>query len=192
MKYRSRQRETAPLTEAFRALGLATVAFPFSEVFEGEGEALWFHDGHLLVVGYGFRASARSVTLLRRVIGHIYRSYGIVPPRIVGIPLETPRFYHLDMAMLAVHATRAIVHESAFSNASLRRLREVISVSVINVSDSFCLNGICTRTTLYVHQLDPALRKLLKALTGLEIVENDVSEFEKAGGSVRCMILNTN
>ena len=68
-------------------------------------------------------------------------------------------------------------------------MRECIKLSVINVRDSFCLNAICTSTTLYVHTLDPAVRKLLKALTKLEIVETDVSEFEKAGGSVRCMIL---
>ena len=99
MKYPSRQKETEPLSNAFRMRGYITAAFPTSAVFEGQGEALWFHGGHLLVVGYGFRASARTVTLLRRVLGHIYRSYGVVAPRVVGVPLETPRFYHLNVAM---------------------------------------------------------------------------------------------
>jgi len=192
MKYVSRIRETPPLTEAFQALGFKTPTFPVTEVFEGQGEARWFHGGHLLFVGYGFRATARSVTLLRRILGEIYKSYRVLPPRVVGLKLESPYWYHLDMAMLTVHPTFAIVHESAFSKSTLAKMRDFIKVVPIRVGDvdQFCLNAVPTKTKLYVHTLDPSLRRLLGALTGLTIVENDVSEFEKAGGGVRCMILD--
>jgi N-dimethylarginine dimethylaminohydrolase len=189
MKFPSRQKETAPLKKAFDEIGFKTVDFP-NEVFEGQGEAHWFHNGRLLLVGYGQRCTAKSVTMLRRLIGQIYRSYGVEPPMVIGVQLESPYLYHLDMAMLAVNATTAVVHEAAFSKASIRKLKTFVKLAQIRVDDPFCLNGICTASKLYVHTLNPAIYNLLKAITGLAIVENDVSEFEKAGGSVRCMVLS--
>jgi hypothetical protein len=37
---------------------------------------------------------------------------------------------------------------------------------------------------------DKAVKKVLEGVTGLRIREVDVSEFEKSGGSVRCMTLD--
>ena len=190
MKHESRKLETPRLKKAFATIGYRTIDFPSTDVFEGQGECQWFRNYKLLLVGYGFRSTARSVTTLRRTLGAIYNSYGVTPPQVIGLPLESPFLYHLDMAMMAVNARSCIIHEIAFSKATIRKLKEFVKVSQIRVADAFCLNAICTSTKLYVHALHPDVRKLLKAITGLDIVENDVSEFEKAGGSVRCMVLD--
>jgi N-dimethylarginine dimethylaminohydrolase len=189
MKYPSRQKETGPLEKEFVKMGYKTIKFT-DEVFEGQGEARWCQEGHVLLVGYGFRSTVRTVTLLRKLLNEVYASYNVLPPTVVGLKLETPLFYHMDMAMLVVNANHVVVHETAFSQQTVKKMRTFVKVAQIRVADPFCLNGICTKTKLFVHALTPPVRSLLKAVTGLTIVENDVSEFEKAGGSLRCMILD--
>lgn len=186
MKYSSRIQETVKIKQLFEEMGFITYAS--LDVFEGQGETKWFLNDTLLLVGYGFRCMA--VASLRNLLGRIYKLYGVVPPRVIGLELISPYWYHLDMAMAYVNSTTAIVHEAAFAPHTIKRIRKLIQVAQIRVDDPFCLNCICTTDTLYTHVLKPSVYKLMRALTKLDIVEIDVSEFEKAGGSVRCMILD--
>jgi N-dimethylarginine dimethylaminohydrolase len=190
MMHSNRKSETLYATKCLQQLGYKTYPFPTQHVFEGQGEAKWFHDGHVLVVGYGYRSSAASVTALRRLLIRIYNEHRVIPPRVVGVQLQTPSLYHLDIAMLKLGESRAIVHDCAFNAAGLKKLRAVMSIVSIRVHDPFCLNAVRFSGGIVTHKLHPDVRRLLRSVTRSTIIEVDVSEFEKTGGSIRCMILD--
>jgi N-dimethylarginine dimethylaminohydrolase len=196
MKYEQRRDEVPYIEDIFKERHIKYVQFPGSAKapFEGMAEAKWFEGGELLVVGYGHRASKQSVRILRSLLKDIYDTYGVEPPRVVSFQLQTPLYYHLDMAMLEYGPTECIVHKAAFSTADIARLRTELgerNVHIIETDDGFCLNAVIEGETLYTHILsDPTIKSKLEKITGRSVVELDTGEFEKSGGSVRCLVFD--
>jgi N-dimethylarginine dimethylaminohydrolase len=95
--------------------------------------------------------------------------------------------------MLEVNETTCIVHKRSMTAASVTALRKAgLTVHVIDTKDSFCLNAVISNGTLVTHKLEPDLGSTLKTLSGCHrLIEVDTSEFEKSGGSVRCMTLSS-
>jgi N-dimethylarginine dimethylaminohydrolase len=93
--------------------------------------------------------------------------------------------------MLEVNETTCIVHKRSMTAASIASLRKAgLTVHVIDTKDSFCLNAVISNGVLVTHKLESGLGDTLKKLTGCHrLLEVDTSEFEKSGGSVRCMTL---
>jgi len=192
MRFNSRRRELKYTKWILEDLRVKTVSLPADIVFEGQAETVWFDGGQLLVVGYGFRSSKETVTALRTLLSEVYHSYGVEPPTVLGVKLKSPDFYHLDMAVLAYSPTGAIVQEKAFSPATVTRLREMIgTVTATNTEDRFALNVIVEQDKIISHIMtDTNFKEQLTILTGLPIVECDVSEFEKSGGAIRCLVFD--
>jgi N-dimethylarginine dimethylaminohydrolase len=191
MKYEQRKRELPYLMGIYNDLGLNMIPFP-NEIFEGQAELKWFHGGTLAVGGYGFRSTRKSFTVLNKLLSSIYSQKGLQPPKLLVLKLEDPLYYHLDVAMLEYDDTKCIVHKKAFSAESIASLKKFLgskNVSVIDVEDSICLNAVVDGDTLVTHKLDKKDKKLLEDLTKRKVHEVNTSEFEKSGGSVRCMTL---
>jgi N-dimethylarginine dimethylaminohydrolase len=191
MKYEQRKRELPYLMGIYNDLGLNMIPFP-KEIFEGQAELKWFHGGTLAVGGYGFRSTRKSFTVLNKLLSSIYSQKGLQPPKLLVLKLEDPLYYHLDVAMLEYDDTKCIVHKKAFSAESIASLKKFLgskNVSVIDVEDSICLNAVVDGDTLVTHKLDKKDKKLLEDLTKRKVHEVNTSEFEKSGGSVRCMTL---
>ena len=183
MKYAQRRAESAFIQQMVAA---RLVEFPGPDPFEGEGECKWFHQGRLLVVGYGFRCTRRSVQVLERLLNEIYAAHGATPPKVVGVKLISPLFYHLDMALLPVAEDHALVNPAAFHDLSA--LQDHLQLTLFKSSDTFALNAVIQGKRLITHKLTAQTRRQLAKLTGKQIVEVDVGEFEKAGGSIRCLV----
>lgn len=191
MKYEQRKRELPYLMGIYNDLGLTMIPFT-KEVFEGQAELKWFYGGTLAVGGYGFRSTRKSFVVLDKLLSSIYSEKGLEPPKLLVLKLEDPLYYHLDVAMLEYDDTKCIVHKKAFSAESVASLKKFLgskNVSVIDVEDSICLNAVVDGDTLVTHKLDKKDKKLLEDLTKRKVFEVDTSEFEKSGGSVRCMTL---
>jgi N-dimethylarginine dimethylaminohydrolase len=192
MKYQQRKDELPYLKEIFKDIGINTIEFPSSEPFEGQAEAKWFHGGKLLVCGYGHRSTKKSFKVLNNMLKTIYEANGVAAPKLLVLPLESADYYHLDVAMLEF-GDSCIIHKRAFSPASIRKLKTALgdsNVHVIDTTDSFCLNAVVQGNELLTHKVTDGLKKQLEDITGLKVVQNDTSAFEKSGGSVRCMILD--
>ena len=195
MKYKQRKEELPYLEVIFEKMGLATVEFPGDQScpFEGQAEIKWFAGGKKAVAGYGFRATKKTFMILDKLLKKIYKHHGLVPPEILVLPLESPHYYHLDVAMLEFNDTHCIVHKRAFSTKSIHKLQDFLGethVHVIDTPDSFCLNAVVDGHTLVTHKLTDSLKKELESITGKHIKQVDTSEFEKSGGSVRCMTMD--
>lgn len=193
MKYKQRKDELPYLKEICVDQSLFALNFPTKDVFEGQAEAKWFHNGRLLICGYGHRATKKSFEVLDKFLKHIYSLYHRPAPKLLVLPLESADYYHLDVAMLEFNDDSCIVHKRAFSPASIKKLRATLGsskVHVLDTDDSFCLNAVVQRKTLLTHLLTEDVKQFLEKKTGLKVIQNDTDIFEKSGGSVRCMILD--
>jgi len=192
MKFEQRRNELKYLKEIYDDLHIKTIEFPgnLHAPFEGAAEAKWFNNGELLIMAYGHRSTKETVKHMRTLLNNIYTSYGLEPPRVISFPLQSPEYYHLDIAMLEISQSECIIHKDAIKMKDLQRITKYIDVNPIETDDKFCLNAICEGTDLITHKLKSKTRKILETITGRNIIECDTSEFEKSGGSVRCMVLD--
>lgn len=191
MKYKHRQDELPYLKQCFKSIHLPTIDYPGIEPFEGQAELKWFHGGRKAVCGYGYRSTKKTFAELDQLFQKLY---GDEKPELLVIRLVSRSYYHLDIAMLEYDDKRCIVHRNAISAASLRKLEQFLgkeNVTVLDTSDPFCLNAVVDGAHLITHKLtDPHLQSKLQSITGLTIKQVDTSEFEKSGGSVRCLTLD--
>jgi N-dimethylarginine dimethylaminohydrolase len=187
MKYASRARETDWIEQKFNTLKIKTIRFPSTNFFEGQGECVWMHNGRVLLFGYGYRSTAGTVKTLQRVLNRIYEAYGVEPPFVLALKLSRPNFYHLDLALLAISPTTCIVQDEAISN--LKKLQKYVAVHVLKTSDRFVLNSVVLPDKVVTHQLKNMRdRRFLEKYAQRPVVEVNVSEFEKSGGSVACLL----
>ena len=190
MKWSQRQAELPYLRDMYRKLRIDTIPFPTKEPFEGQAELKWFDRGRKAVGAHGFRSTRQSFRDLEALFRNLYDE----PPTLLVLPLQSANYYHLDVAMLEFNDKACIVHRGAFSPASIKKLKEFLgadNVTVIDTPDSFCLNAFVVGNHLITHKItDPKVKAVLEKKTGRHVIEVDTSEFEKSGGSVRCMTLD--
>lgn len=190
MKYESRARETVWVEKKLQNMKVKTIRFPKTQPFEGQGESCWFHNGELLVVGYGYRANSKSVQVLQHKLNQVYSAYGVEPPYVVGVKLTDPKFYHLDLAMCAVSHTSCLLRSGSITAASVQRVKKYLQLHILNTSDDFVFNLLVLPDKIVSHKLKHVRdKKFIEKHGQRPLVEVDVSEFEKAGGSVGCMSL---
>ena len=196
MKYKHRNEEVPYVKKMLEGLGIETLDFPgnASAPFEGQAEIKWFHGGKRAICGYGFRATKKSFSILKKLLDKLYKANGLPPVELLIIPLASPLYYHLDVAMLEFDDTSCIVHRNAFSKEAIEKIRDFLgkdAVHVIDTEDTLCLNAVIDGPFVVAHKLsDRAMKPVLERITGRLIKEVDASEFEKSGGSVRCMVLD--
>lgn len=190
MKYKQRQAELPYLKKIYHDMKLETIDYPGKEPFEGQAELKWFDGGRKAICGYGHRSTKQTFVELDRFFEKIY---GKEKPELLVIRLISPYYYHLDVAMLE-YDEKCIIHKRSVSPESLRKIEAFLgndNVTVIDTKDSFCLNAVVDGSHLITHKLsDPLLKGRLESLTNRKVKEIDTSEFEKSGGSVRCMTLD--
>ena len=191
MKYKQRQDELPYLKKIYHDMKLQTVDYPGKEPFEGQAELKWFDGGKKAICGYGHRSTKQTFVELDRFFEKIY---GSEKPELLVVRLVSPYYYHLDVAMLEYDDSKCIIHKHSVTPTSLREIERFLgkaNVTVIDTKDSFCLNAVVDGSHLITHKLsDPKLKGLFESLTNRTVKEIDTSEFEKSGGSVRCMTLD--
>ena len=179
---RFRHDERAPEGPAyldwFRARGYEGVATS-RHVSEGEGDYLTA--GAWLLAGTGFRTDRRA---------HAEAQEFFARP-VIGLTLVDPRYYHLDTALAVLDERTIMYYPAAFSAGSRAVLEELFEVT-IEASDEdaavFGLNAISDGRHVV---LPAAATGLIEALRrhAFEPIGVDMSEFLKAGGSVKCCTL---
>ena len=191
MKYKQRQAELPYLKKIYHDMKLETIDYPGKEPFEGQAELKWFDGGRKAICGYGHRSTKQTFVELDRFFEKIY---GVNKPTLLMVCLISPYYYHLDVAMLEYDDSKCIIHKHSVSPESLRKIEAFLgkeNVTAIDTKDSFCLNAVTDGSHLITHKLsDPLLKDQFEALTNRTVKEIDTSEFEKSGGSVRCMTLD--
>lgn len=177
-RYPQRQKERVYYREWFRDHGFRLRALSNMLPFEGGDARFW---GEVLFVGTGFRASVASCEELAAKLG-----IDVIPLRLID-----PGFYHLDMCFLPIDARTAFYYPEAFSESSrnlLKRLVPDLHELSAEAANAFAANSLVSGKDIVMQTGTPAaFRQDLKNL-GMRVHEVDVSEFNKAGGGIRCLI----
>lgn len=146
--------------------------------FEGEGDLL--SAGDLFVMGHGFRTCFDSIEALEKCIGK----------KIVSLELVDPYFYHLDTCFLPLQDNLVVYYPKAFAPHESDKIEDLFSTIKIGYGDAmnFVCNAVVIGKTIILHSISKRLKSKLLDL-GYNTIEIDLSEFHKAGGSAKCLVL---
>ena len=178
-----RQGEELHFRRWFEGRGYQVLELPREIAFEGEGDALFATDLSRLWIGEGPRTAASSHQLL-------VDAWDV---ELVPLCLMDPRFYHLDTCFAPLSDGSAMYFPDAFDAASLRRIESFYVPAkriVVGESDAgrFACNAVNVERTVVLNRVSPELSNQLKS-RGFDVVEIDLSEFLKAGGAAKCLVM---
>jgi ornithine--oxo-acid transaminase len=178
-----RQGEESHFRKWFDDLGFSVCDMPVATPFEGEGDALFEADGSRLWAGHGVRTTHSSHRHLRDLWG----------VEVISLRLVDPRFYHLDTCFCPLRGGYLLYFPAAFdaeSNAKIdlrypkeRRIpvREVDALR-------FACNAINVGRLILLNEISGELSHRLEAC-GFQVVQVQLTEFLKAGGAAKCLVL---
>ncbi len=178
-----RQGEELHFKRWFAEAGYRVVELPRQIAFEGEGDALFSEEGTRLWAGYGPRTARESHERLR----------GVWPVEVVSLRLIDPRFYHLDTCFAPLHGGYALYYAEAFDAASLEAIEAFYAPDkriVVSEEDAvrFACNAVNVGTTVILNHVSEELGRTLQQC-GFDAVQVDLSEFLKAGGAAKCLVM---
>ena len=141
-------------------------------------------DGSRLWAGYGWRTSIASHALLQELWPAC---------EVVSLRLVDPRFYHLDTCLSPLANGDILYFPDAFDAESRQRIEAFYPAHrriAVEEEDAlrFACNAINIGATIVLNQISPALCATLDA-RGFTIIQVALSEFLKAGGAAKCLVL---
>lgn len=173
-----RQPETTLFEKWFKGIGYSDLFLPKYD-FEGEGDALIWND--ILFAGYPWRTDKPAHAEVADFLAI----------KTVSLQLIDPRFYHLDTALTIVDSETVALYPKAFSEESLRKVREIVP-NVIEASDddavAYGLNAMSDGKSIVIPENAHNLIAIYRE-KGLEVIPCPITEFQKSGGGVKCLTL---
>ena len=151
--------------------------------FEGAGDCLLDRGGPWLWTGYGFRTEIEAHAEIQKYFD----------VELVSIRLTDSRFYHIDTCFCPLTDGFLMYHPPAFDFESRIAIESRIPAHkriVVDTADAgnFACNAINVGNTVFINKAsDPLIARLM--LAGFRVVQIELSEFLKAGGSAKCLTL---
>ncbi len=110
------------------------------------------------------------------------------------VELVNDRFYHLDTCFCPLDAKTVLWYPGAFDRYG-RKVIENLADDLIAVSEKdarkFVCNAVVLGKSIVMQPGSPALTRTLEK-RGFTIYPVNLSEFLKAGGSAKCLVLHLN
>jgi ornithine--oxo-acid transaminase len=178
-----RQGEEPHFRRWFQESGFAICDVPRRTPFEGEGDALFEADGSRLWAGHGPRTDENSLRQLTDLW-----NIEVVPLRLVD-----PRFYHLDTCFCPLSNGEVMYYPAAFDSESQQRIEDrYAKAKRIPVSEAdalhFACNAVNIGRTILLNSVGTELCAELQ-VRGYQVIQVDLTEFLKAGGAAKCLVL---
>lgn len=178
-RHKERQPEARFFEDWFKKKGWEAKHVPPVCRFEGEGDALFL--GKELYTGYHFRSDLEAHEFVATTLEVSY----------YALELADRRFYHLDTCFAPLDEKTALVYLPAFEPYSQQILRETVP-DLVEVPQEealrFACNAVVVGKDVVLHVGCPKTEEALRRL-GFRSHPLDFSEFIKAGGSAKCLIL---
>lgn len=179
-KHPERQGEEPHAERWFADHGYEVVR-PHPTFFEGAGDAL-VH-GDRVLAGYRLRTDIAAHRLITERTG--------LP--VLALELAEPHFYHIDVCVCPLEDGSVIYYPGAFDEYGLRVIEANVAedkrIMVTRAeARQFACNAVNVGQTVFLNAGSSRLVGLLDE-RGFEVVEVDLSEFIKAGGSAKCLTL---
>ena len=151
--------------------------------FEGAGDCLRDRSGPWLWTGYGFRTEIEAHAEIEKFFGL----------EVISIKLVDSRFYHIDTCFCPLTDGHLMYHPPAFDFDSRIAIESRVPPHkriVVDTMDAgnFACNAVNVGDMVFLNKASEPLKARLM-LAGFKVVEVDLSEFLKAGGSAKCLTL---
>ncbi|MFJ9868211.1 dimethylargininase [Streptomyces sp. NPDC101165] len=149
--------------------------------FQGEGEGDFLTVGDTVLAGTGFRTEPRAHEEAAAYFGRT----------VLGLELVDPRFYHLDTALAVLDDEEIMYYPGAFAPQSRSLLEERFPDAILATEPDaavFGLNAVSDGRNVVLAQEAVRLAELLQE-RGYRTFGTDISELLKAGGGVKCCVL---
>jgi ornithine--oxo-acid transaminase len=178
-----RQGEEPHFRRWFQRSGFAVCDVPRLTPFEGEGDALFQADGSRLWAGHGPRTREISHRRLTDL-------WGI---EVISLRLVDPRFYHLDTCFCPLSGGEVMYYPAAFDADSHKKIECAYpKAKRICVSEAdalrFACNAVNIGKTILLNQISAELSAELASF-GYHVIQVELTEFLKAGGAAKCLVL---
>jgi N-dimethylarginine dimethylaminohydrolase len=182
-RHAERQGESEFSRAWFREQGFEIQTLPPKLIFEGAGDALFESDTTRLWMGYGPRSEAAAAPALARLLGI----------EVEPLQLVDPRFYHLDTCFCPLPRGGLLYFPAAFDAESRLRIQAAFPadrrIAVVEAEAlRFACNAICVDNTVVADGIADATEARLGHL-GLDVLRVELDEFQKSGGSAKCLTL---
>jgi len=181
MRYAERRMETESAGAWFERSGRSTsyVGRDGVGAHLEAGDVFVWGDG--LVAGYGPRTEELALK-------HLATDLGV---RVRGVRITHPSMYHLDLAFCPLDERHALVAPGAFDAPSAAALLDLVPEPLVLTDEealaTFCANSIVVGRTVVMPAGAPGRVADQLLAWDFDVVEVDVSEFHKGGGSIRCL-----
>ena len=183
-RHAARQGESAVVARWFAEAGFDVEPIAAPLVHEGAGDALPFRatSGRtVLVGGHGPRTQ-------RAAHEHVARRLGV---EVLPVGLVDERLYHLDMTFCPIDDRHTLIVPEAWDGEGRRRMGELVPDPLVLGREEayrFMANAVVVGDVVFMPACTPEVERRLAAW-GYVVVVVDLSEFHKAGGSLRCLTL---
>jgi N-dimethylarginine dimethylaminohydrolase len=178
-RYEVRLGEIPHFENWFQVRGYEINHLPGKNIFEGEGDLLMC--GDFLFAGYHIRSDILSHQKVAEILQR----------EVLSLELTNEWFYHLDTCFCPLGNERALFYPGGFDSYGLRVLEDRIPTLIPVEEDEarrFACNSIVIGNNVVMNDGCPAVRSSLEEL-GYSVFETPLSEFIKAGGSAKCLVL---
>jgi lysine-ketoglutarate reductase/saccharopine dehydrogenase-like protein (TIGR00300 family) len=184
--HQERRGEEAHFKQWFQDHGYTIHELPPELPFEGAGDALLDPAGGWLWAAYGIRTELDT---------HPYLASWL-DLEVLSLRLVDKRFYHLDTCLCPLNGGYLMYYPPAFDDRSNRLIEQRVAAGkriVVGEADAvnFACNAVNIENTILLNQAGDALMAGLRA-AGFEVIETPMTEFMKAGGSAKCLVLRLN
>jgi ornithine--oxo-acid transaminase len=178
-----RQGEEAHFRKWFHESGFTVHEIPRATPFEGEGDALFEADGSRLWAGHGPRTRQGSHR-------HLTEMWGL---EVIPLGLVDPRFYHLDTCFCPLSNGDILYFPAAFDAQSQTQIETRYPLAkriVVSEADAlrFACNAVNVGRTILLNEISVELCAELQS-RGFRVVQVQLTEFLKAGGAAKCLVL---
>jgi N-dimethylarginine dimethylaminohydrolase len=178
-RYVERQAEYGAFVRYFRGRGYAIADVAQGMFFEGEGDFLPYRDFYF--AGFRYRSESRAHAKVSALLGK----------RVIELELAQAHFYHLDTCFFPLDDRTVIYYPGAFDAYGQKAIRRFVENPLpVSTADAqqFACNAFRVGKNVILNKASTGLKLKLRRL-GYTTVETPTSEFIKAGGSVKCLLL---
>jgi len=182
-RHPERQTESRHFERWFHDHGFDVLRLSREIFFEGAGDALLDRSRGCVWMGYGHRSARDAGPAIQEFFGL----------EVVMLELTDPRFYHLDTCFCPLPRGYVMYFPDAFSDQSKALLKDrspaeqtilvgeedakQFACNAVNIGDKIIFNGAS----------QPLMDEL--SAVGFQPVESPLSEFLRAGGASKCLVL---
>ncbi|HEV2472058.1 MAG TPA: arginine deiminase-related protein, partial [Chthonomonadales bacterium] len=177
-RHPQRQLEAPHFRAWFEHRGYTVDAPPCEDLFEGEGDALFA--GNVLLAGYLKRSDIAAHRWIADRLG----------VQVLSLELVDDRWYHLDTCLFPLTTDTVVYYPGAFDSYGVKVIEHNFKTIRVETDEAlrFACNAINLGRSIVMPAGCPRIGAALQDL-GYEVHAVELSEFLKAGGAAKCLVL---